>query len=353
MTNKRFQRPINQYNGSEDLLYKDKYQKDSQSVPKIAISSAKIDGDFNYVIDAVNTLDEDVKSIVYSGIANQTILKEHISDKAVSEEKIADNAISTNTLKDSSITTNKISDLAITTNKIANNSITKDKISLNSIGTQELIDNSITRDKLAEDALSDSVPVGTIAQFSAQTLPTGWILCNGATLSKNTYPQLVRFLTNSDITLEATIPNLNTNDQEPTKFAIKAFSDTAELATVDIAELTQDLAKLEPKVSLNSSKGEEVELWSGSAGANTQITLSESIDEFKTLILSANIGSFSINSSIPVSQFKLLSSSNVFPLDISNHINTQYIAVYLKDNKTIATAQRYSSITLNKVTGVK
>jgi microcystin-dependent protein len=251
---KRFQRPINEYTGSEDLSYRDKYQQDSNSIPKIAISSAKMDSDFNYVVDAVNTLDEDIKSIVYSGIANQTILAEHISNGAVTAEKMANNAVTSKTVSEGSITNAKLADLAVTTPKLANNSVTKDKIASDSVGTEEILDGSITKDKLADDALSDSVPVGTIAQFSVNLLPTGWILCSGATLSKNSYPKLVKFLTGSDTSLEATLPNLNTNTESLTKFAIKAFSDTVELATLDVATFTQDIANNNAAIATKADK---------------------------------------------------------------------------------------------------
>lgn len=254
---KRFQRPINEYTGAEDLLYKDKYQQDSNAIPKIAISSAKMDSDFNYVVDAVNTLDEDIKSIVYSGIANQTILAEHISNGAVTAEKMANNSVTSKTVSEGSITNAKLADLAITTPKLANNSVTKDKLASDSVGTEEILDGSITKDKLADDALSDSVPIGTIAQFSVDLLPTGWILCSGATLSKNSYPKLVRFLTGSDTSLEATLPNLNINTASLTKFAIKAFSDTVELATLDIATFTQDVANNSAAILTKAEKSAE------------------------------------------------------------------------------------------------
>ena len=238
---KRFQRPINEYRGSEKLLYRDKYQQDSNSVPKIAISSIKVDSDFNYLVDAVNTLDEDIKSVVHNGIANETIDSQHISAKSITDTKVDDNAISSRSLQQGSVTNAKIADLSVTTPKLANNSITKDKMATESIGTDELVDKSITKDKLADDAISDSVPVGTIAQFSVPVLPTGWILCNGSTVSKNTYPQLVKFLTSSDVTLSADLPNLNEGNQTSVKYAIKAFSDVAELANIEIAGLTQDI----------------------------------------------------------------------------------------------------------------
>jgi microcystin-dependent protein len=293
---RRFQRPINEYTGSDELLYRDKYQQDSNSVPKIAISSAKVDGDFNYLVDAVNTLDEDIKSVVHSGISNQTIEEKHLANNSVTELKLANEVISSRTLQPGSITNAKIADLAITTPKLANNSVTKDKMATSSIGTDELEDKSITRDKLADDAISDSVPVGTIAQFTVDLLPTGWILCNGATISKNTYPKLVRFLTGSDVILSAQLPNLNTDEQAATKLAIKAFSDTVELANLDVAGLTQDIADNSAQINNLKQLNEETVLWEGN-GAVGLYTLSESVKNFNEIII----------------QFKQSNSADHFP----------------------------------------
>lgn len=56
MTNK-YQRPNEAYAGQAGLANRTKYQDDATAVPKRAISSAKVDGDFNYVIDALNQVD--------------------------------------------------------------------------------------------------------------------------------------------------------------------------------------------------------------------------------------------------------------------------------------------------------
>lgn len=55
---KKFQRPAGAYAGTSGLANRTKYQDDANSTPKRAISSAKVDGDLNYVIDALNLLDE-------------------------------------------------------------------------------------------------------------------------------------------------------------------------------------------------------------------------------------------------------------------------------------------------------
>ncbi|TKW61615.1 MAG: hypothetical protein DI628_03035 [Blastochloris viridis] len=57
MTNK-FQRPAGAYAGASGLANRTKYQDDATATPKRAISSAKVDGDLNYMIDALNLIDE-------------------------------------------------------------------------------------------------------------------------------------------------------------------------------------------------------------------------------------------------------------------------------------------------------
>jgi microcystin-dependent protein len=56
MTSK-FQRPAGAYAGVSGLANRTKYQDDANAVPKRAISSSKMDGDLNYIIDSLNTLD--------------------------------------------------------------------------------------------------------------------------------------------------------------------------------------------------------------------------------------------------------------------------------------------------------
>lgn len=54
----KYQRPTNTFSGAGGLPNTTKYQDDAAAIPKVAISSSKIDGDFNYVIDALNEIDE-------------------------------------------------------------------------------------------------------------------------------------------------------------------------------------------------------------------------------------------------------------------------------------------------------
>ena len=53
----KYQRPAGAYAGASGLANRTKYQDDATATPKRAISSAKVDGDLNYMIDALNQLD--------------------------------------------------------------------------------------------------------------------------------------------------------------------------------------------------------------------------------------------------------------------------------------------------------
>lgn len=66
---KKFQRPLEVYEGDSNLLYRDKYQVDAVAEPPVPISSEKIDGDFNYLIDAVNEINAAAGS--YNSIAER------------------------------------------------------------------------------------------------------------------------------------------------------------------------------------------------------------------------------------------------------------------------------------------
>jgi microcystin-dependent protein len=54
----KYQRPNSAFAGNSALANRTKYQDDASAVPKIAISSTKVDGDFNYVVDALNEIDQ-------------------------------------------------------------------------------------------------------------------------------------------------------------------------------------------------------------------------------------------------------------------------------------------------------
>lgn len=54
----KYQRPAGAFAGGSGLANRTKYQDDASATPKRAVSSAKVDGDINYVIDSLNIIDE-------------------------------------------------------------------------------------------------------------------------------------------------------------------------------------------------------------------------------------------------------------------------------------------------------
>ena len=64
----RFTRTLGAYDSTSVTTNKDKYQGDSATMT--AISSAKVDGDFNQIIDHLNALDDDINALAVNGVAD-------------------------------------------------------------------------------------------------------------------------------------------------------------------------------------------------------------------------------------------------------------------------------------------
>jgi hypothetical protein len=79
MTTQHYKRPANVYTGETGLPNRTKYFSDSTASPKRPISSEKVDGDFNYLIDAIN----EIYDTAVSGV---------VADGSVTNAKIRDSA---------------------------------------------------------------------------------------------------------------------------------------------------------------------------------------------------------------------------------------------------------------------
>ncbi len=84
-----------------------------------------------------------------------------------------------------SVSTDKIAASAITTEKIAINSVTADKLADGLISTAKLANNSITIEKLAAAVAEALVPTGTVLPYGGSVVPTGYLLCDGASYSRS------------------------------------------------------------------------------------------------------------------------------------------------------------------------
>ena len=116
--------------------------------------------------------------------------------------------------------------------RIGNGYLTQAKMANNSIGTNQLINDNVTAEKIADDAVNDSklshtgvsagtygsataipavtvnaqgrvtsvstnnvsipsgIPSGMVAPFAQTSVPSGWLACNGAAVSRSTYSDL-------------------------------------------------------------------------------------------------------------------------------------------------------------------
>lgn len=59
-----------------------------------------------------------------------------------------------------------------------------------SVGTTQLADDSVTLEKLADAIAERLVPVATVLPFVGDTAPAGYLLCEGASVSRTTYAAL-------------------------------------------------------------------------------------------------------------------------------------------------------------------
>lgn len=75
----------------------------------------------------------------------------------------------------------------ITSNELKSDSSTD---SNRAVTTDHLRDNSVTSDKLAQSAISALMPTGSIMSYAGSTSPSGYLLCDGAPISRTTYSTL-------------------------------------------------------------------------------------------------------------------------------------------------------------------
>jgi microcystin-dependent protein len=77
------------------------------------------------------------------------------------------------------------------------NSLPGDCIVDDSITTDKIADGAVTSDKLASGLLAQFIPAGTILPYGGSVAPTGFLLCNGQTVSRTTYADLYAVISTS------------------------------------------------------------------------------------------------------------------------------------------------------------
>ena len=103
----------------------------------------------------------------------------------------------------------------ITTQDTTYSSMSASEATTGTSTTARTITAKVLHDKINEQASSGSLPVGTIIPFSGSTVPTGYLTCNGAAVSRTTYADLFAIIGttygagNGSTTFN--LPNLNNN----------------------------------------------------------------------------------------------------------------------------------------------
>ena len=124
-------------------------------------------------------------SVELANMADNSVGTSELVNDCVNQDKIANNAV---------LRANIIAD-AIDGTKIADDSINSEHYVDGSIDTAHIADSQITLAKLASAVLTSiqttySNPVGTVIWYAADAIPTGYLECAGATVSRSTYSAL-------------------------------------------------------------------------------------------------------------------------------------------------------------------
>lgn len=110
-----------------------------------------------------------------------TMTKQYDDGSALTEAMLDAMKSSTETfLNTTKLDSDNIQDGGIDSDALASNAVTTNKINTA----------AITAAKLAADVVALLLPPGMVAPYTASSAPTGWLMCEGATVSRTTYANL-------------------------------------------------------------------------------------------------------------------------------------------------------------------
>lgn len=79
---------------------------------------------------------------------------------------------------------------AVGETQLASNAVTTSKVQTGVITSDKFNDASITGGKLAANAVESLIPIGAIMAYAGTSAPAGYLLCDGAAVSRSTYADL-------------------------------------------------------------------------------------------------------------------------------------------------------------------
>lgn len=124
-----------------------------------------------------------------SNLQNGAVVNATLANGVVDSTKLAAASVGTANIIDANVTTAKYADNSVTGAKL--NSNTVDNATLQYTASQlSLKDAGTTAAKFAADALALMVPTGAVLPYVAALAPSGFLICNGAAVSRTTYAAL-------------------------------------------------------------------------------------------------------------------------------------------------------------------
>lgn len=247
MTVRNFSRPVIATYQAQPLPNYNRYQLLTRSNNRPP-TDIMIDTDFNFIIDSMRLLSNDINDINITGIAGAgdpdnkdcvittngvafswikigavnisdhvitnkqispgTIRATEIEAGTITTAQVAPEGIESSNIKDLNITEIKLADGSVTETKIADTSVTEaklhadavtaPKLAADAVTTDKILDANVTLAKLAADVIArintmdKLTPIGAIMEFSgtAGLDPDMWKECNGAAVSRATYVTL-------------------------------------------------------------------------------------------------------------------------------------------------------------------
>lgn len=145
-------------------------------------------GTFTGVLKAANpAADTDLVTLAYlkalQWLMDGAIAGTKLANNAVTAAKIAANAVDSSKIKNGSIAFDDLAAAAIATQAQAIAG-TAANLLLTPQAAKAMIDNALSGQP------DSGVPSGVMVPFAGKTVPDGWLLCNGASLAKASYPDL-------------------------------------------------------------------------------------------------------------------------------------------------------------------
>lgn len=174
-------------------------------------------------------------------LADNTIAGGKIADASITGAKLAAKTVAEGNLADLSVSTAKLAAGCVTGDKIAQGAVDGARLAAQSVAFSHLLPAIIaTEAQVTEGTAKDvlmtpfltrlmvgafippSVPPGTIIHYAGRTVPSGWLICNGANVSRTDYAALFAAIgtiygTGNGVTTFG-LPNLNGRFLEGTTY---------------------------------------------------------------------------------------------------------------------------------------